>query len=132
MQADALPTSHTSVANGTSLLRSTTLTPTTAARTAGSSEHAMPGHGPPAQRTSLTMLLSLVGLRWTIEVQGPRPRGAQLREDTQLCSPRNGAPLLAPLRTLALNVLRSNGIRVIRPGLMAVAHDISEWTFSEP
>jgi len=29
------------------------------------------------------------------------------------------------LRTLALNLLRSNGFHSIRAGLMAVAHDIS-------
>jgi hypothetical protein len=33
--------------------------------------------------------------------------------------------VLAPLRTLALNLLRSNGFRSIRACLMAVAHDIS-------
>ena len=32
---------------------------------------------------------------------------------------------LALLRTLALNLLRCNGFRSIRAGLMAVAHDIS-------
>jgi hypothetical protein len=33
--------------------------------------------------------------------------------------------VLALLRTLALNLLRCNGFRSIRAGLMAVAHDIS-------
>jgi hypothetical protein len=32
--------------------------------------------------------------------------------------------VLALLRTLALNLLRCNGFRSIRSGLMAVAHDI--------
>ena len=32
--------------------------------------------------------------------------------------------MLALLRTLALNLLRCNGFRSIRAGLMAVAHDI--------
>jgi hypothetical protein len=33
--------------------------------------------------------------------------------------------VLALVRTLALNLLRSNGFRSIRAGPMAVAHDIS-------
>jgi len=33
--------------------------------------------------------------------------------------------VLALLRTLALNLLRCNGFRSIRAGLMAVAHDIN-------
>ena len=40
-------------------------------------------------------------------------------------SQRNGVQVLALLRTLALNLLRCNGFRSIRAGLMAVAHDIS-------
>jgi hypothetical protein len=33
--------------------------------------------------------------------------------------------VLALLRNLALNLLRCNGFRSVRAGLMAVAHDIS-------
>jgi len=33
--------------------------------------------------------------------------------------------VLAPLRTLALNLMRCKGFRSIRAGLMAMAHDMS-------
>ena len=53
------------------------------------------------------------------------PRDTQLGEDAHRYSHRNGVQVLALLRTLALNLLRCNGFRSIRAGLMAVAHDIS-------
>ena len=37
----------------------------------------------------------------------------------------NQVQVLALLRTMAMNLLRWNGFRSIRAGLMAVAHDIS-------
>ena len=37
----------------------------------------------------------------------------------------NGVQALALLRTLGLNLLRINGFRSIRTGLMAVVHDIN-------
>jgi hypothetical protein len=40
-------------------------------------------------------------------------------------SHRNGVQVLILLRTLALNLLRCNGFRSIRVGLMAAAHNIS-------
>ena len=47
----------------------------------------------------------------------------------------NYALVLALLRTLALNLLRCNGFRSIRAGLMSVAHDISrmlDWVGVSP
>ncbi len=84
--------------------------------------------------------------RWAIENQWHWPRDTQLGEDAHRYSQRNGVQALALLRTLALNLLRGNGLRSIRAGLMAVAHDISrmlgwvvvnraetgELTFSQP
>jgi len=40
-------------------------------------------------------------------------------------SHRKGVQILILLRTLALNLLRYNGFRSIRVGLMAAAHNIS-------
>jgi hypothetical protein len=51
------------------------------------------------------------------------PRDTQLGEDAHRYAQRNGVQVLALLRTLALNLLRSNGFHSIRAGLMAVAHD---------
>jgi len=82
-------------------------------------------------RTSLKALLRLVRQRWAIENQWHWPRDTQLCEDAHLYSQRNGVQVLGLLRTLALNLLRCNGVRSIRAGLMAVAHDISRmlgWT----
>jgi hypothetical protein len=65
-------------------------------------------------------------------IDAKRPRGltrstrdTQLGEDAHRYAQRNGVQVLALLRTLALNLLRCNGFRSIRAGLMAVAHDIS-------
>jgi len=66
----------------------------------------------------------LVRQRWAIENQWHWPRNTQLGEDAHRYSQRNGVQVLALLRTLALNLLRCNGFRSIRAGLMAVAHDI--------
>jgi hypothetical protein len=63
--------------------------------------------------------------RWAIENQWHWPRDTQLGEDAHRYSQRNGVQVLALLRTLALNLLRCNGFRSIRAGLMAVAHDIN-------
>jgi hypothetical protein len=76
-------------------------------------------------RTSPKALLSLVRQRWSIENQWHWPRDTQLGEDARRYSQRNGVQVLALLRTLALNLLRSNGFHSIRVGLMAVAHNIS-------
>ena len=94
-------------------------------------------------RTSPKALLRLVRQRWAIENQWHwprvcadnevvrRPRGltrdtrdTQLGEDAHRYSQRKGVQVLALLRTLALNLLRCNGFKSIRAGLMAVAHDI--------
>ena len=76
-------------------------------------------------RTSLKALLRLVRQRWAIENQWHWPRDTQLGEDAHRYTHRNGVQVLALLRTMALNLLRWNGFRSIRAGLMAVAHDIS-------
>ena len=75
-------------------------------------------------RISPKALLRLVRQRWAIENQWHWPRDTQLGEDAHRYSQRNGVQVLALLRTLALNLLRCNGFRSIRAGLMAVAHDI--------
>jgi len=75
-------------------------------------------------RTSPKGLLRLVRQRWAIENQWHWPRDTQLGEDAHRYSQRNGVQVLALLRTLALNLLRCNGFRSIRAGLMVVAHDI--------
>ena len=67
--------------------------------------------------------LRLVRQRWAIENQWHWPRDTQLGEDAHRYSQRNGVQVLALLRTLALNLLRCNGFRSIRAGLMVVAHD---------
>lgn len=63
--------------------------------------------------------------RWSIENQWHWPRDTQLGEDAHRYSQRNGVEVLALLRTLALNLLRCNGFRSIRPSLMVVIHDIN-------
>ena len=76
-------------------------------------------------RTSPKALLRLVRQRWAIENQWHWPRDTQLGEDAHHYAHRNGVQVLALLRSLALNLLRCNGFRSIRAGLMAVSHDIS-------
>lgn len=62
--------------------------------------------------------------RKPIEYQWHWPRGTQLGEDAHRHSQRDGVQVQGLLRTLALNLLRCNGFRSIRAGLMAVTHDI--------
>jgi hypothetical protein len=50
--------------------------------------------------------------------------GNGMVEDAHRNSQRNGGQVLALRRTFARNLLRCNGFRSIRAGLMAVAHDI--------
>jgi hypothetical protein len=76
-------------------------------------------------RNSPKALLRLVRQRWAIENQWHWPRDTQLGEDAHLYTHRNGVQVLALLRTMALNLMRWNGFRSIRAGLMAVAHDSS-------
>jgi len=76
-------------------------------------------------RTSPKALQRLVRQRWAIENQWHWPRDTQLGEVAHQYTHRNGVLVLALLRTMALNLLRWNGFRSIRAGLMAVAHDIS-------
>lgn len=75
--------------------------------------------------TSPKRLLRLGRQRWSTENQWHWLRDTQLGMDTHHSSQRIGVQVLALLGTLALNVLRCNGFRSIRAGLMAVAHDIS-------
>lgn len=72
----------------------------------------------------MNALLRLVLQRWAIENEWHWPHNTQLVEDAHRYSQRNGVQVLAMLRTLALNLLRSNDFQSIRAGLMAVAHDI--------
>lgn len=76
-------------------------------------------------RTSPKALLRLVRQRWAIENEWHWVRDVQLGEDAHRYAERNGVQALALLRTLGLNLLRINGFRSIRAGLMAVAHDIN-------
>ena len=75
--------------------------------------------------TSPKALLRLVRQRWAIENEWHWVRDVQLGEDAHRYAERNGVQTLALLRTLGLNLLRTNGFRSIRAGLMAVAHDIN-------
>ncbi len=76
-------------------------------------------------RTSPKTLLRLVRQLRAIENEWHWPRDTQLGEDSQRYAEGNGVQVLALLRTLVLNLLRCNGYRSIRAGLMAVAHDIT-------
>lgn len=76
-------------------------------------------------RTSPKALLRLVRQRWAIENEWHWVRDVQLGEDAHRYAERNGVQALALLRSLGLNLLRTNGFRSIRAGLMAVAHDIN-------
>jgi hypothetical protein len=83
-------------------------------------------------RTSPKALLRLVRQRWAIENEWHWVRDVRLGEDAHRYSERNGVQVLALLRTLALNLMRTNGFRSIREGQIAViSHDISRllgWT----
>ena len=76
-------------------------------------------------RTSPKALLHLVRQCWPIEKEWHWVRDLQLGEDAHRYAERNGVQTLALLRTLGLNLLRSNGFGSIRTGLMAVAHVIN-------
>ncbi len=83
-----------------------------------------------AQRAVLKTLLSTLELEGVlIQADALHPSPAFFsslgnRKPVALAQP-NGVQVLALLRILALNLLRCNGFRSIRAGLMAVAHDIS-------
>ena len=62
---------------------------------------------------------------WAIENQWYWPSDTQLGEDVHHYSHRSGIRVLALTRSLARNLLRCNGFRSIRAGLIAVSHDIS-------
>jgi hypothetical protein len=79
-----------------------------------------------SMRTSPNALLRIVHQRWAIENQWHWPRDTQLGEVAHRYTHSNGLQVLALLRTIALNILRWNGFRSIRAGLMTVAHDISQ------
>ena len=88
-----------------------------------------------ALRPSPKALLRLVRQRWAIENQWHWPRDTQLGEDAHRYTQRNRVQVLALLRTLALNLLRCNGFRSIRAGLMSVAYANSRrhgWVVDSP
>ena len=62
-----------------------------------------------AMRTSSKALLRLVRQRWVIENKWHWVRDVQLGEDAHRYAERNGVQALALLRTLSLNLLRTNG-----------------------
>lgn len=80
-------------------------------------------------RTSPKSLLRLVRQRWVSKIKWHWPRDSQLGEDAHCYSQRNGVQVLALLRTLALSLLRCNGFRSIRAGLMAVRMTFTECSF---
>ena len=69
-------------------------------------------------------MLRLARQHWAIENQWRWPRDTQLGEDAHCYTQRNGVLVLGLLRTMALNLLRCNGL-LDQGGLMPVAHDIS-------
>jgi predicted transposase YbfD/YdcC len=67
-------------------------------------------------RTSPKALLRLVRQPCAIENEWHWVRDVRLGEDAHRYSERNGVQVLALLRTLALNLMRTNGFRSIREG----------------
>ena len=66
------------------------------------------------------------GLQQLIELEVAAVLGADRHERSEeLLGYRNGAGVLATLRTAALNLLRLSGFYSIREGLHAVMHDIT-------
>jgi predicted transposase YbfD/YdcC len=75
-------------------------------------------------RTTPKALLRLIRQRWSIENEWHWARDAQLGEDAHRYANRIGAPVLAFLRTIVMNLLRRGGYRSIRQGLRELAYDI--------
>ena len=75
-------------------------------------------------RTTPEALLRLIRQRWSIENEWHWARDAQLGEDAHRYANRIGAPVVAFLRTIVMNLLRRGGYRSIRQGLRELAYDI--------
>jgi predicted transposase YbfD/YdcC len=75
-------------------------------------------------RTTPQALLRLIRQRWSIENEWHWARDAQLGEDAHRYANRIGAPVVAFLRTIVMNLLRRGGYRSIRQGLRELAYDI--------
>ena len=75
-------------------------------------------------RTSPTALLHMVRQRWSIENGRHLVRDVRLGEIAHCYCQRNGPKVLALLRILALNLLRTSGFCSIREGQPAVSHGI--------
>ncbi|MFM8277519.1 MAG: ISAs1 family transposase [Cyanobium sp.] len=75
-------------------------------------------------RTAPSALLRLIRQRWSIENEWHWARDAQLGEDAHRYTHRTGAPLVAFLRTVVINLLRHGGYRSIRQGFRELAYDI--------
>lgn len=63
--------------------------------------------------------------RWAIENQWHWPRDTQLGDHAHRYSNRIGVQMLALLRALALNLLRTNDFPTIRASLFPLAHKTS-------
>jgi predicted transposase YbfD/YdcC len=75
-------------------------------------------------RTAPSALLRLIRQRWSIENEWHWARDVQLGEDAHRYAHRTGAPLVAFLRTVVINLLRCGGYRSIRQGFRELAYDI--------
>ena len=77
------------------------------------------------QHTTPKAQLQLMRQRCATENKWHWARDTQQVEDTHRYSHRNGFKKLTLLRNLGLNLLRCDGFRSTRAGLMEVAQDIS-------
>jgi hypothetical protein len=75
-------------------------------------------------RTGAKALLRAIRQRWSIDNSWHWVRDVPLREDAHRYRENNGVQILATLRSLAINVLRLDGIWSITEGIAALAHDI--------
>ena len=75
-------------------------------------------------RTMPQAMLRLVRRRWSIENGWPWPRDAQLGEVAYPHARRIGAPVVALLCAIVMNLLRCGGYLSIRQGLQESAYAI--------
>jgi hypothetical protein len=75
-------------------------------------------------RAGAKALLRHVRDRWSIENSWHWVRDVTLREDAHRYREINGVQILATLRSLAINVLRLDGIWSMTEGIAALSHDV--------
>lgn len=75
-------------------------------------------------RTGVQVLLRAIRQSWPLESRWHWVRDVPFLEDAHLFLEENGVLILATLTSLAINVLRLDGIWSITEGIAALAHDI--------